>query len=108
MHRNSIYKELALDKFQVGATLRKEATRDYDKEPIVIKNPYEFFLANLFFFSHTGTFFILGTYAGYAGYVQFSEIKNVNIGFFGFLGFAYCCYILLLYYQKQMWDKIYK
>lgn len=87
MHRNSIYKELALDKFQVGATLRKEATRDYDKEPIVIKNPYEFFLANLFFFSHTGTFFILGTYAGYAGYVQFSEIKNVNIGFFGFLGF---------------------
>ena len=76
--------------------------RDYDKEPIVIKNPYEFFLANLFFFSHTGTFFILGTYAGYAGYVQFSEIKNVNIGFFGFLGFAYRCYILLLYYQKQM------
>ena len=87
MHRNSIYKELALDKFAVSATLRKEATRYYDKEPIVIKNPYEFFLANLFFFSHTGTFFILGTYAGYAGYVQFSEIKNVNIGFFGFLGF---------------------
>ena len=24
--------------------------RDYDKEPIVIKNPYEFFLSNLFFF----------------------------------------------------------
>lgn len=76
-----------MDKFQVSATLEKTESRDYDKEPIVIKNPYEFFLANLFFFSHTGTFFILGTYAGYAGYVQFSEIKNVNIGFFGFLGF---------------------
>ena len=66
-----------------NANLSDFNQRDYDKEPIIIKNPYEFFLANLFLFSHTGTFFILGTYAGYAGYVQFSEIKNVNIGFFG-------------------------
>ena len=115
MHRNYVYKEPNLDKFEVSATLRKEATRDYDKEPIVIKNPYEFFLANLFFFSHTGTFSILGTYANYAGYVQFSEIKNVNIVFFGFLGgflvflgFAYRRYILLLHYQKQMRNQIYK
>ena len=81
-----------------NANLNDFNQRDYDKEPIVIKNPYEFFLANLFFFSHTGTFFILGTYAGYAGYVQFSEIKNVNIGFFGFLGvfwFFWLCILLL-------------
>ena len=56
--------------------------RDYDKEPIIIKNPYEFFLANLFFFSHTGTFFILGIYANYAGYMQFFEIKNIYIWLF--------------------------
>ncbi|MFC2528206.1 MAG: hypothetical protein ACFNVQ_03925, partial [Campylobacter sp.] len=39
--------------------------RDYDKEPIVIKNPYEFFLSNLFFFSHCGTVLVLLVYADY-------------------------------------------
>lgn len=46
--------------------------RDYDKEPIVIKNPYEFFLSNLFFFSHCGTVFILLVYVDYTG------IANIN------------------------------
>ena len=38
MHRNSVYKELDLDKFKASAAPRKEETRDYDKYPIVIKN----------------------------------------------------------------------
>ncbi len=46
MHRNSVYKELALDKFEVGTTLRKEATRDYDKYPIILKN-YEYLYQKL-------------------------------------------------------------
>ena len=46
--------------------------RDYDKYPIVIKNPYEFFLSNLFFFSHCGTVFILLVYVDYTG------IANIN------------------------------
>lgn len=76
MHRNSIYKELALDKFQVGATLRKEATRDYDKEPIVIKNPYEFFLKNLDLFCFIGAFVILSTACiNYADNIHKKEIK---------------------------------
>ena len=33
-----------------NANLNDSNQRDYDKEPIVIKNPYEFFLSNLFFF----------------------------------------------------------
>ncbi len=36
MHRNSVYKELDLDKFKAGAALRKEETMDYDKEPLVL------------------------------------------------------------------------
>ena len=35
-----------MDKFEVSTTLRKEATRDYDKEPIVIKN-YEYLYQKL-------------------------------------------------------------
>ena len=46
MHRNSVYKELDLDKFEVSTALRKERTRDYDKEPLVI-NGYEKFLRSL-------------------------------------------------------------
>ena len=41
MHRNSVYKELDLDKFKAGAAPRKEETRDYDKYPIILKN-YEY------------------------------------------------------------------
>ena len=38
MHRNSVYKELNLDKFKAGAALRKEDARDYDKEPLVLRD----------------------------------------------------------------------
>ena len=38
MHRNSVYKELNLDKFKAGAAPRKEETRDYDKEPLVLRD----------------------------------------------------------------------
>lgn len=70
------YKELALDKFQVGATLRKEAIRGYDKEPIVIKNPYEFFLKNLDLFCFIGAFVILSTACiDYADNIHKKEIK---------------------------------
>ena len=59
--------------------------RDYDKYPIVIKNPYEFFLSNLFFFSHCGTVLVLLVYADYMG------IANVsNIFLWAFLGLAFC------------------
>ena len=38
MHRNSVYKELDLDKFEVSTALRKERTSDYDKEPLVLRD----------------------------------------------------------------------
>ena len=80
--------------------------RDYDKKPIVIKNPYEFFLSNLFFFSHCGTILILLVYADYMGIVN---INNIFLwAFFWSWRFAYRSYILLLYHQKQMRNQIYK
>ena len=60
--------------------------RDYDKKPIVIKNPYEFFLSNLFFFSHCGTILILLVYADYMGIVN---INNIFLWAF-FLELAFC------------------
>ena len=57
--------------------------RDYDKEPIIIKNPYEFFLANLFFFCHLGTMLILATYANYT---QTIDINNMILWVFFGLG----------------------
>ena len=48
--------------------------RDYDKEPIVIKNPYEFFLSNLFFFSHCGTVLVLLVFVDYMGIANISNI----------------------------------
>ncbi|WP_298986868.1 hypothetical protein [uncultured Campylobacter sp.] len=48
--------------------------RDYDKKPIVIKNPYEFFLSNLFLFSHCGTVLVLLVYADYMGIANVSNI----------------------------------
>ena len=50
-----------------NANLSDFNQRDYDKEPIVIKNPCEFFLSNLFFFSHCGTVLVLLVYADYMG-----------------------------------------
>lgn len=38
MHRNSVYKELDLDKFEASSVPRKERTRDYDKEPLVLRD----------------------------------------------------------------------
>ena len=38
MHRNSVYKELDLDKFEVSTVPRKERTRNYDKEPLVLRD----------------------------------------------------------------------
>jgi len=44
-----------------NANLNDFNQRDYDKEPIVIKNPYEFFLKNLDLFCFIGAFVILST-----------------------------------------------
>ena len=38
MHRNSVYKELDLDKFEVSTVPRKERTRGYDKERLVLRD----------------------------------------------------------------------
>ena len=68
-----------------NANLNDFNQRDYDKKPIVIKNPYEFFLSNLFFFSHCGTVLVLLVYADYMG------IANVsNIFLWAFLELAFC------------------
>ena len=67
--------------------------RDYDKEPIVIKNPYEFFLSNLFFFSHCGTVLVLLVYADYMG------ITNVsNIFLWAFFGIGVLHIVATFYY----------
>lgn len=67
--------------------------RDYDKEPIVIKNPYEFFLSNLFFFSHCGTVLVLLVYADYMG------IANVsNIFLWAFFGISVLHIVATFYY----------
>jgi len=64
-----------------NANLNDSNQRDYDKEPIVIKNPYEFFLSNLFFFSHCGTMLILLVFVDYIG---IAKIKNIFLwAFFG-------------------------
>ena len=68
-----------------NANLSDLNQRDYDKELIVIKNPYEFFLSNLFFFSHCGTVLVLLVYADYMG---IAEISTVFYGLF--LGLAFC------------------
>ena len=67
--------------------------RDYDKYPIVIKNPYEFFLSNLFFFSHCGTVLVLLVYADYMG------IANVsNIFLWAFFGLGVLHIVATFYY----------
>ena len=67
--------------------------RDYDKKPIVIKNPYEFFLSNLFFFSHCGTVLVLLVYADYMG------IANVsNIFLWAFFGIGVLHIVATFYY----------
>lgn len=67
--------------------------RDYDKEPIIIKNPYEFFLANLFFFCHLGTVLILLIYVDYTG------IENINnIFLFAFFGVGVLHIVATFYY----------
>ena len=38
MHRNSVYRELDLYKFEASSVPRKERTRDYDKEPLVLRD----------------------------------------------------------------------
>lgn len=64
-----------------NANLNDSNQRDYDKEPIIIKNPYEFFLSNLFFFSHCGTMLILLVFVDYMG---IAKIKNIFLwAFFG-------------------------
>ena len=64
-----------------NANLNDSNQIDYDKEPIVIKNPYEFFLSNLFFFSHCGTMLILLVFVDYMG---IAKIKNIFLwAFFG-------------------------
>ena len=70
-----------------------ENRRDYDKEPIIIKNPYEFFLANLFFFYLFGTIFILLVY------VKYMNIENVNsIFLWVFFGLGIVHIVATFYY----------
>ncbi|MDA3077830.1 hypothetical protein OFO07_02670 [Campylobacter sp. JMF_06 NA1] len=67
--------------------------RDYDKEPIIIKNPYEFFLANLFFFSLFGTMFVLLIY------VDYMNIENINnIFLWAFFGVGFLHIVATFYY----------
>lgn len=76
-----------------NANLNDSNQRDYDKEPIVIKNPYEFFLSNLFFFSHCGTVFILLVYVDYTG------IANINnIFLWAFFGVGVLHIVATFYY----------
>ena len=76
-----------------NANLNDFNQRDYDKEPIVIKNPYEFFLSNLFFFSHCGTVLVLLVYADYMG------IANVsNIFLWAFFGLGVLHIVATFYY----------
>ena len=67
--------------------------RDYDKYPIVIKNPYEFFLSNLFFFSHCGTVLVLLVYADYMGIANIS-----NIFLWAFFGVGVLHIVATFYY----------
>ena len=72
--------------------------RDYDKEPIIIKNPYEFFLANLFFFCHLGTMLILATYANYT---QTIDINNMILWVFFGLGIVHIVATFYYYIIKN-------
>lgn len=59
-----------------NANLSDFNQRDYDKEPIVIKNPYEFFLKNLDLFCFMGAFVILSTACiDYTDNIHTKEIK---------------------------------
>ena len=59
-----------------NANLSDFNQRDYDKEPIVIKNPYEFFLKNLDLFCFIGAFVILSTACiDYTDNIHKKEIK---------------------------------
>ena len=59
-----------------NANLNDFNQRDYDKEPIVIKNPYEFFLKNLDLFCFIGAFVILSTVCiDYTDNIHTKEIK---------------------------------
>ena len=59
-----------------NANLSDFNQRDYDKEPIVIKNPYEFFLKNLDLFCFIGAFVILSTVCiDYTDNIHTKEIK---------------------------------
>ena len=70
--------------------------RDYDKEPIIIKNPYEFFLKNLDLFCYTGAIAILSFFVlFYSNYIH--EIKIKILLFFPF-GFAVLHIIWAFYY----------
>ncbi|MBR6952255.1 MAG: hypothetical protein IKH66_00360, partial [Campylobacter sp.] len=76
-----------------GNSNSDENRRDYDKEPIIIKNPYEFFLANLFFFCHLGTVLILLIYVDYTG------IENINNVFLSvFFGVGVLHIVATFYY----------
>ena len=72
--------------------------RDYDKEPIIIKNPYEFFLANLFLFCHLGTMLILATYANYT---QTIDINNMILWVFFGLGIVHIVATFYYYIIKN-------
>jgi hypothetical protein len=76
-----------------NANLNDSNQRDYDKEPIVIKNPYEFFLSNLFFFSHCGTVLVLLVYADYMGIANIS-----NIFLWAFFGVGVLHIVATFYY----------
>ena len=95
MHRNSVYKELNLDKFKAGAALRKEETRDYDKEPLVLRDYSGFplilhYLIILIFWITASGFCISFLDDFESGILDFDDTKRTIIKF----GFAIVVFLI--------------
>ena len=95
MHRNSVYKELDLDKFEVSTALRKERTRDYDKEPLVLRDYSGFplilhYLIILIFWITTSGFCISCLDDFESGILDFDDTKRTIIKF----GFAIVVFLI--------------
>ena len=70
--------------------------RDYDKEPIIIKNPYEFFLKNLDLFCFIGALVILSIVC--IDYTDNIHKREIKILLYSLLGFAILHIIWAFYY----------
>ena len=95
MHRNSVYKELDLDKFKAGAALRKEGTRDYDKEPLVLRDysgfPLILHYLIILIFWITASVFCIGCLDDFeSGILDLYDTKQMIIKF----GFAIVVFLI--------------